>query len=298
MNIDANAQQVGGNYNFEHDPIDLSRVNPGVAAHVESVDQSFQDRIADLQQQMAGSDDPARNLELKDEIMRLENAFDDFKGQVDRFSLNVGGFAGRLLSAGVDRANQAIAPQLQQAVSEFRQVLADSYNEFGTAEIPPQTFCGTMADRFPVALDVAQMVGVNTDRVIDHIDLLLEKLEGGKTEEVAEVSGTDSASGSESTSASESTSGSEGTSSSEGSSGSGSSEGVSDVKVGDMMALLDNDPDAFRAALSEMGTEERSEMMVLVQQQLQQINQMFTMMSQFSQAMHDTSKAVINNLRV
>ena len=69
-------------------------------------------------------------------------------------------------------------------------------------------------------------------------------------------------------------------------------------EVGEMVDLLQNDPDAFQEAMSDLDADERQGMMMAIQNELQQINQLFSMMTQFSQAMHDTSKAVIQNLRV
>ncbi|MFU8804809.1 MAG: hypothetical protein ACNA8W_13425 [Bradymonadaceae bacterium] len=65
-----------------------------------------------------------------------------------------------------------------------------------------------------------------------------------------------------------------------------------------LVNTMEKDQSAFYAELKNMGVEDRQLVMQQVQNHLQQINQMFSMLSQMSQAMHDTAKAVISNLRV
>ena len=66
----------------------------------------------------------------------------------------------------------------------------------------------------------------------------------------------------------------------------------------ELVNMLATDPDAFMDELSDLDPEDRNAMMMTVQTQLQQMNQLFQMTSQFSQAMHDTQSAIIQNLRV
>lgn len=76
------------------------------------------------------------------------------------------------------------------------------------------------------------------------------------------------------------------------------SANVEGASADELVTMLSTDPDAFMEEMRNVDPEERGATMMMVQQQLQEINQLFSMMSQFSQAMHDTQKAVIQNLRV
>jgi hypothetical protein len=88
------------------------------------------------------------------------------------------------------------------------------------------------------------------------------------------------------------------------SSGSSAADGGEDVHhfIGmtpeELVNQMDKDPKAFYSELRNMGGQDRADVMQQVQTHLQQMNQLFSMMSQMSQAMHDTTKAVISNLRV
>lgn len=65
-----------------------------------------------------------------------------------------------------------------------------------------------------------------------------------------------------------------------------------------MVNLMSTDPQAVMEQLQSMPIEERGAYMQMLQTQLQQLNQLFSAMSNFSKSEHDTSKAMINNLRV
>ena len=80
--------------------------------------------------------------------------------------------------------------------------------------------------------------------------------------------------------------------------GASEGDGESKVDIDEMVNLLQNDPDAFTEAMQDVDANDRMAVMAGIQEQVQQVNQLFSMMTQFSQAMHDTSKAVIQNLRV
>jgi Mg2+ and Co2+ transporter CorA len=88
------------------------------------------------------------------------------------------------------------------------------------------------------------------------------------------------------------------------SSGKTSSQGADDVHhfIGktpdELVNLMDKDPQAFYGELRNLSPNDRSMVMQQVQLHLQQMNQLFSMMSQMSQSLHDTTKAVISNLRV
>lgn len=62
--------------------------------------------------------------------------------------------------------------------------------------------------------------------------------------------------------------------------------------------LKRTDPEAFAERLNNMSPEDRNAAMMELQTHLQQINQMFSMMSNFAKVEHDTMKAIIGNMRV
>lgn len=66
----------------------------------------------------------------------------------------------------------------------------------------------------------------------------------------------------------------------------------------DLLNLANQDPDAFMSKMKNMSPEERQAAMFSMQQQMQTMNQMFSMMTNLAKVMHDTAKAAINNLRV
>lgn len=66
----------------------------------------------------------------------------------------------------------------------------------------------------------------------------------------------------------------------------------------ELEALKRTDPEAFAARLQSMSPEDRNAAMMELQTHLQEINQMFSMMSNFAKVEHDTMKAIIGNMRV
>lgn len=94
-----------------------------------------------------------------------------------------------------------------------------------------------------------------------------------------------------------------GAASAAGSGGATSSSGddfksVSDMDPQKMLDLMSTNPEKFMEELSSLRPEDRAAFMQTIQTQLQQINQLFSTMSNFAKSQHDTNKAVINNLRV
>ncbi|MBA2663826.1 MAG: hypothetical protein H0U74_16175 [Bradymonadaceae bacterium] len=67
---------------------------------------------------------------------------------------------------------------------------------------------------------------------------------------------------------------------------------------GKMSVAMANNPDAFWKDMGKMTMEERGQIQMKLQNHMQSVNQMMTMMSTLSQAAHDTSKAIIGNMRV
>jgi hypothetical protein len=87
----------------------------------------------------------------------------------------------------------------------------------------------------------------------------------------------------------------------QGSSGSGSAGGgmsIADMDIDDMVTKMSNDPQAAMEELQKLPPKERGMALQAINTQLQQINQMFSMMSNMMKSLHDTAKAAINNMRV
>lgn len=68
--------------------------------------------------------------------------------------------------------------------------------------------------------------------------------------------------------------------------------------VDEMTAMMDSDPNALMAHLDTLGAEDRQMAMQMMMKSLQDMNQMFSMMSNMMKSQHDTAKAAINNMRV
>lgn len=85
-----------------------------------------------------------------------------------------------------------------------------------------------------------------------------------------------------------------------GAGGGGAADGTSfdDANIDRMVELASTNPQALMDELKGMKLEDRTMIMNMVQQQLQEINQMFSMMSNMQKSIHDTQKAMINNFRV
>lgn len=223
--------------------------NPQLASEIQTVEESFQDRIDDLAQQIEDTDDPHREMQLEREIMDLERHFDDVQSMVE--------------DAPVDHmvlGDKAIH-EVRGAIDDLHATIADSYAELGAATVSSDQ-----------EVDLPQSASIDEGVVSD--------LEGtAKTDESSQMGETESTEGG-------------------GEAESSSSDALADTNVEELVNTLSNDPDAFMEEMSNLDPEERNAMMTAVQQQLQDINQMFQMTSQFSQAMHDTQSAVIQNMRV
>ena len=66
----------------------------------------------------------------------------------------------------------------------------------------------------------------------------------------------------------------------------------------ELAAWFESDPEGFFEELGKLNSEDRGAILMLVQGQIQQTNQIFSMLTNFQSAMHDTQKAMISNLRV
>lgn len=227
---------------LNHEPLDTDGVTDELAPHVQGVEDSFLERVADLEEQIASGNDPQRQLQLEDELMKLQGAFDDFRADVQSLS-DLGPQV-----AMSEQLSSEFAEELEGVISDFRQEISASYAEFGTCEVPADAEVDKPGWS-PVEGEELGELSAETV-TIDH--------EGGAAADVA--------------------------------------ADVENAKhsTDELVDMLQNDPDAFRAAAGDLDQED----MMAIQNKMQQINQLFSMMTQFSQAMHDTSKAVIQNLRV
>lgn len=273
--------------NTELDLVQTSKMNPHVAQHVDSAQHAMQERIDDLQQQIRQSGDPSEKMALENEIMGLEEAFDAFKGEVAKLSADLPGLVGKLAGNVLDKLN---APALREAVSDFRNLIAESYQDFGTANMPAQSFCGTMAIHEPVTMG-SQFPHLGID-----LSELTRSLAPLITPDVKAQIVRD-APGAESVEKSDGASKSEGSAQADGARESGEAE-KSDFNASEMLELFNDDPMAFYDQLGSMSPEDRNTAMMMIQNEMQQINQMFSMVSNLAKSMHDTSKAMINNMRV
>ncbi len=86
--------------------------------------------------------------------------------------------------------------------------------------------------------------------------------------------------------------------STEGSKKSDGKKSMTDVNVTDLMNLMSTDPQAAMEELKSVKPEERAALLQEANTQLQQTNELFSMMSNMMKSQHDTLKAVINNMRV
>jgi hypothetical protein len=73
---------------------------------------------------------------------------------------------------------------------------------------------------------------------------------------------------------------------------------ISDFDVEGMVNLMSTDPQAAMAELKNLNPEDRGIALQMINTRLQQMNQMFSMMSNIMKSLHDTAKAAINNMRV
>lgn len=318
-----------GQIQYHHEPLVTGQADPSVRPHLEALENSFLERLDDLNTQIGRSNDPGEKLQLQEEMRSLEGQFDRIRSHPQ-----AGGCAG-----------PALPMDIGDLIADMRASIARSYENFGTASLPPQSFCGTEV-RTPLARDLIESMIPDNRSILNrlpdaiknsNLQGLLERIGAGtqigskiqlpETPPGSAASGTTTASStaasaapdgaassssaasaqksaetattSETTEASETSaaSGAEQTSSSEGVSGSKDGDGSIDPR--EMLELFNEDPQAFYDSLQDIkNPEERMMHMNMVQTELQRINQMFSMMSQFSQAIHDTHKAVINNLRV
>lgn len=206
-------------------------------------------------------------------------------------------------------------------IADMRQTLVQSYERFGTADFPAEDLGGAATERSPLATSFieSQVIAKPTAQLLEGLverlgipDQLFERLEGraggfgleriaanAEAKSAGEVSGGEEAGEVDGGVDAGEVDGVDGVDETAEVSASGDPGDVDTRDPRAMMELFSRDPDAFyEALLSITDPQERMAMMSSIQNELQKINQLFTMMSQFSQSIHDTHKAVINNLRV
>ena len=259
---------------FEQESINYDEVNDHVSAEVGVAEEAYLERIADLEQQFTEADDTEVRDAIRDEIERMESKFDDFLEQVD--DLSGSPFSDDAADDTSTYWDDQNADELRDVVDDFRQDIADSYADFGTVTGDTVSDTSESSDDFePVTVEKTFTVSEEFQAALE------ESSEAGEATEAADSGETTAAADS-------------------GDSGGGAvdSADFNGTSTQEMVDLLQNDPDAFREEMGDLDAEERQDLMLTVQQELQQMNQMFQMMSQFSQAMHDTQSAVIQNMRV
>ncbi len=257
--------------------------------HIHGVEDAMDDRIADLQQQVALTDDPQRKLELEDAIMRLERDFADFEASIQEMASDADGYYTSQYGAVASADN---ADELQSMISDLRQTIHGTYESYGTAQVSCDVEDAKPSWE-PVNVEVdTQGAAEGMERLEPRAYMSTDSSKAGKIDGSSGTSSSDGPSSTEGSSSSGETASSEGTSSS---GGGGEIDGRTPEE---MMNLMSNDPNAYYEELQDMDPEDRQMMMTMVQQQLQEMNQMFQMISQFQQAIHDTQKAVIQNMRV
>lgn len=285
------------------EPLELDDVSQNSEV-VESVEEAFSDRIDDLREQLDGRPNSPETAEIKQEIEDLKSALKEFKSEVR--SLDSEAKIAGMEVADADAAGE-VTGELEALIDEAQQTISDSYAEFGTAEISGETDQG-VSEWSPIGENIDQLDGVMPDPVAEELALDF----GGELEETGEASATGDAGGADEASDIGDTGDIEGTTESadtdsasetdgtDATSDAGGGEGIEglDRSADEMVELMSNDPDAFMEEMSDLAPEDRMLAMNTIQQQLQEMNQMFQMMSQFSQAIHDTQKAVIQNMRV
>ena len=264
---------------IDYTPIDIDRVKPQMAAKVQELQNDFLARINDLKAQIADNPKSARSLELKGEITRLENAFRAFSDAVVQHHFERGG-----VTHVHDDSHRMPLGQIQGLVREMQVELGASYEAYGTASASPSSggldAMGPLSLQSPHVRNAELVEGASPARA-RMLDAYAANVSGG-VDRADDTKGPDTTDAPDSTQATKE-----------------AGKTTADVDVHEMVNLLSSDPNAFMEELQSIeDPQERAAMMTLVQGQLQQINQLFSMVSQFSQAMHDTSKAIISNLRV
>lgn len=236
--------------------------HPDLNAEIENASSAFDDRIADLQQQLSDTGDPTQKLKLEQEIGSLEMAADAFRDGIDGAFDELSSLT-HFGVTGLANFDEDFLTEIKGLLSDFRQTVVDSYDNFGTCGVQPN---GALEEAKKPRVDPEDVRGIQKSTGSGETEGASEADSAGEAGEV------DSADGA-------------------------SADGA-DHSTDELVDALQNDPDAFQDMMADMDAEDRQTAMMAVQNQLQQINQTFQMMSQFSQAMHDTQKAIIQNMRV
>ncbi len=262
----------------------LADVDPVLSNAVENLEESFHERMAHLEHQLENTDNPQQKLALEEEMQMLEGEFESFENRVEsgaiEFAEQIDG-SGTIASVleNVAGMRQELALEaLEDMVGDFRSTLADSYAQFGTADMPPDLVVSVGGD-LPIGDETLAELGGPCQVPADTMTEETGQTQG--TEASGEIGGAEQTDGAGETGETD-----------------GGAEAGDLADPEEMVNLLSSDPQAFMEELGDMDPEDRNTMMMAVQTQMQEINQMFQMASQFSQAMHDTQTSVIQNMRV
>lgn len=267
-----------GQINYHHEPLRTGNADPSIKPHLDALADAFRGRMDDLNEQIAQTNDPGAKLGLQEEMRRLEGQFD-----VVRNHPQAGG-----------PVTSALPFDIGELIADMRNTLARSYQNFGTASLPRDTVLPRLNPLLSdtIVKNLPQLkVSDRMAQLVEHRDF--QTMCSGLTRPGVSPSDRTSTEGTRQVDATEAPTETEGTS------GAGADTNIAEMDPREAIELFNRDPLAFYDALKDVDNpQDRMMLMNMVQTELQQINQLFSMMSQFSQSIHDTQKAVINNLRV
>src|SRR5690554_713574 len=249
---------------IDYQPIEIDRVKSSMAPKVQELQNDFLARIDDLKAQIADDPRSKRAMELKGEITRLENAFRSFSNEVTNHVSQRGG-----ITHLQEDSHRKPTSEIQGLVRGMQIQLQASYEAYGSAS-QGVTDRGDL-DSLPVLEMRAPRDGLTQVPGMSKLhSIAFQRMTEGRG---VEAPSTDNAS--------EIDGASEGGETDEATAGTGMT--AADLDVDRMVRLLSSDPQAFMEELRAIeDPSERAAAMSLMQNQLQQINQLFSMVSQFS----------------
>lgn len=267
------------------------------------MEQRVDNTLRDLDEQIANADTPAEKRELQAIKREVQSEWDNLqenpppvitqRGVADGASLAKfqGEWDNRLdqMRDKLDQADSALGTPARAASSGAR---------LASFEPLPSSVFDAVSD---VADHIKDMGFLG--KISDIVDRLTTPSSGSNA--TSNTTGTSSTEQSSNTEGSSSTEGSSETSKTERSGSTNRSSGsfignqeFGGKTVDEMMQMASDNPEALAEHMDGLGTEEKQKAMQAMMKRMQEINQMFTMLSNIMKSMHDTAKAAINNMRV
>lgn len=148
------------------------------------------------------------------------------------------------------------------------------------------------------AVEAAMARAENSMNHVEQQLMIADRLPPAQVSGPPASQGASGASGTGGASGADGASGAGGTSSSSDAVDSNDYLDIADLDVDNMVKLMSTDPAAAMATLKGLDPEQRGIALQTINAKLQEMNQMFSMMSNMSKSLHDTAKAAINNMRV